>query len=190
MGKNKNRSSRQQYLKADIDYNKLAEAIVKATEIASERKLKKDTDAQAEANKQWRKVNHIDAEKQPKKLFQQLWFFIRFPFVRKKNMVSNRASYVLQAMVIVSILRIFQFVFAILGIASLIGICNTFNFTEWNVANLYFICPLMIVWFIYGLLRMCIVEVDRLRDRQLLLAALSAITSFVAMIVAIIAIFV
>lgn len=190
MGKNKNKSNQQQYLKTDIDYDKLAEAIIRATETASERKLKKDAEAQAEANKQWRKANHIDSEKQPTKFFQQLWFLVRFPFIRKKNMVSDRASYALQMIVIVGILRIFQIVFAILGIASLIGVCNTFNFNEWNVTDLYFVCPLMISWIIYGLLRMCIVEVDRLRDRQLLLAVLSATTSFVAMVVAIVALFV
>ena len=190
MGKNKNKTNQQQYPKTDIDYEKLADAIVRANEIAHERKAKKDAEAQAEENKQWRKANHIDSEKQPKKFFQQLWFFIRFPFIRKKNMVSDRASYALQMLVIVGILRIFQFMFAILGIVSLIGVCNIFNFNEWNIANLYFICPFMIAWIIYGLLRMCIIEVDRLRDRQLLLAVLSAITSFVAMIITIVALFV
>lgn len=42
------------------------------------------------------KLNHLDAEKQPKKFFQAFWWFIRVPFIKKENIEQPRATYEVQ----------------------------------------------------------------------------------------------
>lgn len=168
----------------------MAEAIVKANKISAEKLAEDEKKANESAQKDWLKLNHLDAEKQPKKFFQELWWFIRFPFIKKENIEQPRATYVLEILAVVGILKVLQILFGILIIVSVLIIFNFFKFSEWSCYNLYGIGFFVVSWLMYGLVRMSSIEIDKMHDRQMLLSILSAITSFAAMVVAIIALFV
>lgn len=170
----------------DIDYKKLAQAIVNAHEIASKNRIKEEK----ENHKKWLENHNLSATTQPLKFFQLIWFVLRFPFIRKSKISAGRASYALEKTVVISILRCFQILFLFLGVVSAIALLNNFDFQNWNANNLIFAATLFLAWVFYGTIRMSIIEIDKMRDRQMLLSILSAITSFVAMIVAIVALFV
>lgn len=190
MGKNKNKTNQQQYLKADIDYNKLAEAIVRANELAAERKAERERKAQEKSEAQWRKAIRVDAEKQPKKFFQELGFVLKLPFIKKEKISDDRATFALERTVVCEILKLFQAAFAIIGIISVIGVLNCFKFATWTYYNLFFIAAFVNSWIMCGIFRMSAIEINKMQDRQMVRSILSAITSFVAMIIAIVALFV
>lgn len=173
-----------------LDYDKLAEAIVKANKISTEKLAEEEKKANETTQKNWLKLNHLDAEKQPKKFFQAFWWFIRFPFIKKENIEQPRATYALEMLAVIGILKVLQILFGILIIVSVLIILNYFKFSEWSFYNLYGIGFFVFSWLMYGLVRMSAIEIDKMQDRQMLLSILSAITSFVAMVVAIVALFV
>lgn len=173
-----------------IDYDRLAQAIVKANEIATEKQIEKEEEAERKNQEEWKKSNWLSATTQPLKTFQIIWWVLRLPFVRKKKITDNRATKVLTKMVVINILRLFQISFALLGILSVVGLLNRFDFPHWTVNNLFFASTLFLSWVFCGIIRMSVIEIDKMRDQQMLLSVLSAITSFVAMIVAIVALFV
>lgn len=190
MGKNKNKTNQQQYPKTDIDYDKLADAIVRANELTAERMAERERKVQEKAEAQWRKANHIDAEKQPKNFFQELGFVLRLPFIKKEKISDDRATFALERTVVCEILKLFQAAFAIIGIISVIGALNCFKFATWTYYNLFFVAVFVISWIMCGIFRMSVIEINKMQDRQMVLSILSAITSFIAMIIAIVALLV
>lgn len=173
-----------------LDYDKLAEAIVKANKISTEKLAEEEKKANETTQKNWLKLNHLDAEKQPKKFFQAFWWFIRFPFIKKENILQDKSTFAIIQTVVIGILRLFQIAFFLLGIVSICGVVNMFDFSTWSPYNLAFLAVLFLSLVLYGAFRMSAIEIDKMHDRQMLLSILSAITSFVAMVVAIVALFV
>ena len=173
-----------------IDYDALSQSLVKAIDKASEHKVKKERDERINAQQTWLNSVGLTATKQPLKALQLIWFIFRFPFISKDKIVDERATIVLSRMVILAILKPFQILFALLGVFSFVACFNVFNFSEWTYKNLFFIAPLFLAWVIYGMIRMSCIEIDKMKDSQILMTILSSITSFVAMIIAIVALFV
>lgn len=190
MGKNKSKSNQQQYLKTDIDYDKLADTIVRANEIYAEKARQKEIESQKESHDERMRSLHLDAKEQPKKFIQLLWFIIRLPFIKRDDILDDKATFSLYKTIVCEILRLFQIAFAIIGIISFVGVLNCFNFGTWTYYNLIFIAILFLSWVMFGLFRMSAIEIDKMQDRQMVLSIISAITSFIAMVVAIVALFV
>lgn len=183
-------SSNNSQINISLDYDKLAEAIVKANKISAEKLAEDEKKANESAQKDWLKFNHLDAEKQPKKFLQQIGYILRLPFIKKDKFSKDKATFALEKTLVIEILQLFQLAFAVLGVISLIGILNVFNFSTWSPYNLIFIATFFLSWVMYGTFRMSAIEIDKMQDRQMLLSILSALTSFVAMVVAIVALFV
>ena len=176
--------------KKTFDYDALSQSLVKALEKAAEHKIEKEQTKYEKTQNAWSTSMKLTAKKQPFKALQHIWFIIRFPFISKKKIVNERATIVLSKMVILSILKLFQISFALIGLFSFVACFNLFDFSNWTYKNLIFIFLLFIAWVIYGIIRMSCVEIDKMNDGQLLMTILSSITSFIAMLVAIVALFV
>lgn len=173
-----------------LDYDKLAEAIVKANKISTEKLAEEEKKANETTQKNWLKRNHLDAEKQPRKFFGFIWFVLRLPFVKKEDISRDEVTSALVKYCVYYIFKLFQLVFLLLCFLSILGTINVTNFSAWSPYNLFFVAPLFSCWGMSGIFRMSAIEIDKMHDRQMLLSILSAITSFVAMVVAIVALFV
>ena len=166
---------------AGIDYEKLADAIVAAHE-----RIEKDAERkQIEARNAWWK--YLGVREGGKLTFRAVG---RLLFLKKEAAKNDFAITAVTKSLLIWILRAFQ-IFALLGIAvSIVGIFNVFDFSTWTAANLLFILFTLIFVVFFCVLRITILEIEQMKDRQYLLAILSAITAFLSMILALITLFV
>mgnify|MGYP006972223043 CR=1 FL=1 len=165
----------------EIDYDKLADAIVAAHE-----RIEKDAERkQMEAQNAWRE--HLGVREDGKLTFRAVG---RLLFLKKEAAKNDFATTAVTKSLLIWILRAFQ-IAALLGTAvSVVGVFNVFDFSTWTAVNLLFILFTLIFMALFCVLRITILEIEQMKDRQYLLAILSAITSFLAMILALIALFV
>ncbi len=188
--KRKNKNPENNFVVREIDYDKLAAAIIKAHDKIEKNKKQEEVKEQEQARRNWREVTGITAKNKALKILQTLWFMILFPFVPKKKFVNDYATSALLIEATRMILGVFQLLFLAITAFSLVATLNVFNFKEWQWNNLLFISTLLISWIFYGLLRMSRAEISNMNDKQLLMAIFSSVTSFVAMILALVALFV
>ena len=172
-----------------IDNDALAKSFVSEFKNASEKEFENkklnEKLEQEKLLKQW----GISSNNAFLRTLQYVLFVLKFPFIKRKTINDERATKLLSKMIIIAILTPFKIAFASAAIVFFLMILNFFKFNTWSLVNLYMTAPLVFCWIMYGLLRMSIIEVDKMKDGQMLMAILSAITSFVAMVIAIIALF-
>lgn len=172
-----------------IDNNALAKSLVSEFKNTSEKESENKKLNEELEQEKLLKLWGISSNNAFLRTLQCVLFVFKFPFIKRKTINDERATKLLSKIIIIAILTPFKVAFASAAIVFLLMILNFFKFNTWSLVNLYMIAPLVFCWIMYGLVRMSIIEVDKMKDGQMLMAILSAITSFVAMVIAIIALF-
>lgn len=180
----------------EIDYEKLAEAIVKAQikakEIEEQEAEKQIKEQKEQLNKKIR-YKEIDVNDNwfIKILISIRNFFVvlfRLLFFKKRDRMPN-ANIIFVKLIYKIIMVLMQWSLYIMTIALIVlpfYLTNTKGF-ELNVL----VCiPCAIIAFILArVIRLSIFEIEHIKDNNYMLALFSAITSFIAMVLAIIALF-
>lgn len=176
-------------INVEIDYDKLAKAIVSAQNQVDEDKAKEQDKQKEERLKEWHKIVHYkECSENSGKIKMFLYnirnvvcaFYVLITF-KRENAKNDSITF-----------SLFQSVTSIL-----------FSAIEWLFYMITVSIVLVIiknnkpVWLIYGLVsfifarifRAASFEIDNMKDRQYLIAIFSSITSFLALIITIIALF-
>lgn len=184
--------------KCSIDYEKLAHAIVKAQQISKEKAERDEKKEQAKHREEWYKTIGYTELKGNEKLLLKLWIKIRnfgviiktFFLYKKEYAKTDSMTFSLLQMATSGILSIIKLFFYVIGILFILFLATaikdeiaTFEIWTWYIL-------ISIFAFILGnMFKIASFEVENMTDRNLLVAIFSAITSFIAMVLAIVALF-
>lgn len=177
--------------KSEIDYEKLTDAIVKSQEIVEDCKQKKAEQTDENNYLEWRKKLGIkeypENENFIKKLFHDIcnifkiyWSFMTF---KNKDVNDDLITFNLMKMSLTAIFTTFQYFLYLIYLSTIIMAIMS-DIVMWNyiiIASMSFVFA--------QLFRISEMEIEKIRDRNYLISILSAVTCFIAMIVAIISLF-
>ena len=181
----------------DFDYEKLALAIVKAQEL-SEQILEKEKADELKCNIQnWHKIigykEHTIDEK---------WFagtllsvrnffsvFIHFLFFNKKHAKSDAMTYAILQMATSAIFSACKWMLYYISIIYILEFIESFV-EPIEAVNWFNILYASVLFIFARIFRIVVFEIDNMKDKNYLITIFSATTCFIAMIIAIIALFV
>lgn len=174
-----------------IDENVLSQAIVNAYQIIEENKKKEEYALEKAAQKEWDEIigqkKYPQNEKSYLKKFHKIrndaYLIWNFLFFEPKNVKDMRTTMGLLQMAIISIFIMCKW---FLYLVSLVAIYLAFSKKEAIISYLLFA---FVSWIFARAFRIAVFEIEKMKDGNLLISLFSACTSFVAMVVAIIALF-
>lgn len=181
----------------EIDYDKLADAIVKAQKKADTQTIK---NAIIEANKEQlaKKENELQKEKEEWiKSFncketdcifiKDLKTFLRLFRIKQKDIhTSGIINKAVIKMALISTYNLIAFVILIVGVFPTIAVIRENSFE-----NLWITIPILVLAIvIFRIIRVARFEIENISNENYLLSLFSSITSFIAMIIAVVALFV
>lgn len=190
--KKKQQSKPQNYIEninVDIDYDKLAKAIVSAQNQVDDDKAKEHERQHKERLKEWHKIVHYkECSENSGKIKVFLYnirnaicgFYALITF-KRRNAKNDHTTFSLLQFATSSLFDVIRLLLYIITAFIVLAVIQNNK-------------P---IWLIYGLgsftfarmFRVASFEIDNMKDRQYLIAIFSAITSFLALIIAIIALF-
>lgn len=167
----------------------IANAIVEAEEI----KAQKEENHRKKVLAEWHKtIGYKEHENGFKQFCNYVYVFIKILFLPKKDIKGNTASSVLLILFIELFFGLMKWISLLLAI--LLLVCFPILYFMGNISQfpwqLYSYCvPLALLAFIFSrLFRMAGIEIDNLNDRNYLFGLFASITSFVSIIIAVVAI--
>lgn len=174
----------------EINYDKLAESILCATEKLEEKKNKKKEEEnnayQAEWNRILKQKQYSKNEKWLKRQWHQfrneLIAYIELVFFKEKNTKDPIATFALIKLateMMFACIKWSLYIFSIMFI---------YNFCINPADNVILLAFALIAWTIARLMRIAVFEIKKMEDTNLILNIFSGSISFVALIVAIVAI--
>lgn len=184
----------------EIDYDKLAEAMIAAQEKADEQKQQQAFEKQQEQQAAWEKAlwcSRYTGRNWLVKVLRALVFPFRLVggiiFFRKKNATSDRGTYALMRICNDSILRLYKWVFYVIAILCAILIADNlipcFPLTLPSVESIGGYVGIGIVCFVIGrIIRIAQLEAQHSHDRNAVFALFNALVAFTAMIFGIVAV--
>lgn len=167
----------------------IACAIVEAEEIKEQKAEEQRKIALAE----WReKIGYKDYKNILKQFFNRVNVLIKILFLPQKHIQGDRASVTLLKSLILLFFKIIQFCLLAFSVISILYIPVQYIIPNNTILPWY----QNVLYFLYGVLafifcrlfRMAGIEFDKLDDRNYLLGVFASVTSFVSIIIAIIAI--
>lgn len=171
-----------------IDYDKLAEAIVKANLKTDEELKELEENEREELQQKWENVlGYNDDLKGKEKICNNLKIFWNILFFKKENVLTLVANNALLKMILAGlyiIIEILLYTFAIFGIGIIVVLFINKNYGSGIMAILV---P-FISFTIARIVRMARFEIDIINDKNYLATLFAAIISFVALIASAIAI--
>lgn len=195
MGKNKNKSNQQQYLKTDIDYDKLAEAIVKAHKKIKSQEEKETEDKRNAERQEWLKIigckDYPDNEKwlrRKRHEFKSNCAVLKSLFTfKRKDAKTPRLSFELMrlgAVAVYGLCEVLLYLFALLLSVSAV-------MANENIAEMCFFFAYGFVAVLFArIIRIARFEIDNIKDREMLNTIFSATMAFIGVILAVIALIV
>lgn len=176
----------------EIDYDKLAEAIVKAKQIEEENADKKKA-ADLEA---WRKslgVNRHEDKKGLKKKIcvfcNNVKVFVNLIFFSKKNKVQISMTGAFVQSITVTFFHIIKVILWILSLA-FISVCFYHGNTAFGLLNyVYYIGFAIIAFMLASIFRLMAIETEQITDRERVLGIFTAVMSVIPMIEIIVSFF-
>ena len=171
----------------DFDYDKFAEAIIKAEKKITEEKIRKQKEEDDEFQRNWEKAlnfknyeqkNFFEEMAQIKNVFGGIIHF------KKKNIDRENAIYILFKLVNSFLLGIYQF---LLYLIMLGGIASVF-FTYKNLWIILSIVIILFSLFFARFIRIARLEIEESRDRDVIMSVFNAVIAFTAMVLTIITI--
>lgn len=188
-GRETNSSRSTEHITANIDYDKLSNAIVSAhSRIESKKHL-----AEEESTKTWRKklgwVDYSHERNIFKRKFLETinWIVVFYRILSTKNKYTSDMH-----VTNVFLQFLLQLIFSALSIGAFIisaplGAYWIFHLLDSFLGNLFFVIFISALILLGFIARKVAAEIENIRDIQLVISILSAVTSFIAMIIALIA---
>jgi cation transport ATPase len=193
---NKTRQSNIKKQPIEIDYDKLADAIVKAQNKAKEIELEEQEKLRQEKQKEWQnnlKQKEITEKTKCKFLIKIRNFFFglwQLLFLKRDGIRADKATIALTKLSLSGLfgflkwaLYLFTFIWIIYAFISVANTNIVFDF------KLEFILYSLFAFLLARIIRIAMFEMENMTDREYLFAILSASTSFFALILALIALF-
>lgn len=188
--KNVNRNEETKMFIQEINYDKLAESIVCATEKLEEKKNKKKDEENNAHQEEWNRIlkqkeypeNEKWVKRQWHKCRNELMAYIELVLFKEKNAKDPIATFALIKFATEMMFACIKWILYIFSIKFIYNFCV--NPTD-NVILLAFA---LIAWTIARLMRIAVFEIKKMEDTNLILNIFSGSISFVALIVAIVAI--
>ena len=177
----------------EIDYEKLADAIV----AAHERIEKKAARTSEEDIRNWKEVigrkDYSHVKNRVKRACLNGLNFgrctLKLLFLKKKDAKTDRVTFVLLKTLLVDTFSLAKWFLYLLSFVLIFS--SFYDLAQKRFAfNGSYIVYALFAWIIARLFRLAALEVDNMEDRNYLLAIFSSVTSFIAMILALIALFV
>ena len=170
----------------------MTDAIVKAHQMIEKQKVEKEIELEKNENREWKEImgqkEYPENEKWYLKIlhiarnnFMSVWNLL---FFKSKNARDLRATFSLVKLAVVEIFKIGKWCLYFVSFAAVV---SAFQNRGENLSNL---AIAFVIWAFARLFRIAAFEVEKVKDGNLLIALFSGCISFVAMLVAIIAIFV
>ena len=188
-GREINSSRSAEYITVNIDYDKLSNAIVSAhNRIESKKRL-----AEEESTKTWRKklgwVDYSHERNIFKRKFLETinWIVVFYRILSTKNKYTSDMH-----VTNVFLQFLLQLIFSALSIGAFIISAPLvaywiFHLLDSFLGNLFFVIFISALILLGFIARKVAAEIENIRDIQLVISILSAVTSFIAMIIALIA---
>lgn len=179
-----------------FDYQKLADAIVEAQQRAKEKEIELEKQENAEAHADWRKIlGYKECTKNANWIVKVLYgvrnyivVVFRLLVFKKKDAKYGVATLVLLKLSLSGILGIIKFLLYI-GALGWIAFAITSFCEEGSALNLLTILYAILAILFARVIRIAQLEIENIKDREYLIGVLSAVTSFVAMVLALVALF-
>ena len=175
-----------------IDDQTMTDAIVKAYQIIEKQKVETEIELEKKEKREWQEI--MGQKEYPE---NEKWYLKRFHiarnnfmsiwnllFFKSKNARDLRATFSLIQLAVVEIFKLCKWC---LYFISFVATISAFQNGVENISNL---AIAFVIWTFARLFRIASFEVEKVKDGNLLIALFSGCISFVAMVVAIIAIFV
>lgn len=175
-----------------IDDQMMTDAIVRAYQIIENQKLEKKIELEKKERGEWQEImgqkEYPENEKWylqrlhiARNNFMSIWNLL---FFKSKNARDLRATYSLIQLAVVMIFKLCKWC---LYFVSFAAVASVFKNGWDNLSNLVIA---FVIWAFARMFRIASFEVEKVKDGNLLIALFSGCISFVAMVVAIIAIFI
>lgn len=177
----------------EIDYDKLADAIVKAHDrIKLQEQIEQDNE-QKQSNDQWNSIIHYKNYPETRNIFLRgVWEFrnlitvlFSIVFFKKKYANDDVVTFGLMRLALSSLFRIIKWLLYAVFLIMLFGIFYSLERKEWITQPIYILYSFGALLFA-RLFRVAEFEAENMHDRQNLIGILSALSAFLALIVAII----
>ena len=188
-GRETNSSRSTEHITANIDYDKLSNAIVSAHSLIESKKRL----AEEESTKTWRKklgwVDYSHERNIFKRKFLETinWIVVFYRILSTKNKYTSDMH-----VTNVFLQFLLQLIFSALSIGAFIISAPLvaywiFHLLDSFLGNLFFVIFISALILLGFIARKVAAEIENIRDIQLVISILSAVTSFIAMIIALIA---
>ena len=171
--------------KVEIDYDKLAEAIIRAQKLAEENEAKRKEKELSEWRKSIGYKSHSDKKGLKKKLFvfcNAIKVFFNLMFFSKKNKLKVSATGAFMQSITASFFNLIKFMLWVLAVAFLsMAFCHgniAFGLTDY----LYYIGFACIAFVLSGIFRLMAIEVEQMSDGERIIGIFTAVLSVVPMI--------
>ncbi|MBQ2901298.1 MAG: hypothetical protein IJE49_05565 [Agathobacter sp.] len=175
-----------------IDSKTLTEAIVEAYQIIEKKKAEQEIELEKNAKKEWQEILGQKVYPKDEKWYLKIIHIAinnvvamwKLLFLKSKNVRGLRATYALMQSALVEIFKLYKWT---LYVIAAVIFCSIFQ----NGTNIIVRIVIAVgIWMFARLFRIASFEIDKMQDENLLIAIFSGCISFVAMIVAIIALFI
>lgn len=180
--------------KVEINYDKLADAIVNAHNRVKEQERIEQSDEQKKLEDDWDAAIHYKNYPETRNIFLQgireirntIAVLFSIIFFKRKYAKDDVVTFGLMRMAISSLLGIIKVLLYLVSIFLLLVSFYSIENKEWIMQPIYILYSFVALLFA-RLFRVAEYEVENMRDRQNLIGILSALSAFLALIVAIIA---
>lgn len=175
-----------------IDSKIMADAIVEAYQIIEKQKVETEIELEKKEKREWQEI--MGQKEYPE---NEKWYLKRFHiarnnfmsiwnllFFKSKNVRDLRATFSLIQLAVVYIFKLCKWCLYFISFAATISAFQN------GVENLSNLAIAFVIWAFARLFRIAAFEVEKVKDGNLLIALFSGCITFVAMVVAIVAIFV
>ncbi len=204
MGKNSNNKQKKNNKQTPVvvpenfDYQKFADAMFEAQKRAKDAEIK-DADAKKQEKlKEWHKILRYKEYPESKHKIVN-WFhkarngivvFYSLMTIKRKDAILDVATNSLLHLALDAILAIIKL--GLYLVAACFAIASIYSLQQKAIVpfNIAYLCYSIISFMFARIVRLAQFEVDKISDKEYLLGLLSAITSFVAMVLAVIALFI
>lgn len=181
---------------AEIDYDKLAEAIVRANIILKEQEKADENNTIDAKEKEWHKIigvkDYPDSEKFFKRKIHEIRnnisLLLHIVFFKEKNAKYDVATFGLLQMATICVFSLCKLILYVLTLLFLVATFFTLSNKEWIFYfNPVYLLYAFLTFFFSRIFRVASFEIKNITDRNYLIGILSATTCFFAMIIAILA---
>lgn len=179
---------------AEIDYDKLAEAIVRANIILKEQEKADENNTIDAKVKEWNKIigvkDYPDSEKFFKRKIHEIRndisLLLHIVFFKEKNAKYDVATFGLLQMATICVFSLCKLILYVLTLLFLVATFFTLSNKEWIFYfNPVYLLYAFLTFFFSRIFRVASFEIKNITDRNYLIGILSATTCFFAMIIAI-----